>query len=76
MDESKLQRIYKYPIYPRGSKITSDKGFVNIGNGQMGGTHWTCYIVKDNKPYYYDSFGVAPDTFLLEQLPKPIMYHN
>ena len=26
MNESQLQRVYKYPIYPRGSKIYSDKG--------------------------------------------------
>ena len=30
MNESDLQRVYKYPIYPRDSKLYSDKGFVNI----------------------------------------------
>ena len=40
----------------------------------MGGTHWICFIIKDNKPYYYDSFGGAPDSFLLQQLPKPKKY--
>ena len=25
MNESELQRVYKYPIYPRDSKIYSDK---------------------------------------------------
>ena len=39
MNESELQRIYNYPIYPRDSKIYSDKGFVNIDNGSHGGTH-------------------------------------
>ena len=76
MKESQLQRIYNYPIYPRDSKIYSDKGFVNIDNGSQGGTHWTCFIVKDNKSFYFDSFGGAPDKFLLNQLPKPIIYHN
>ena len=47
MNESQLQKIYNYPIYPRDSKIYSDKGFVNIDNGFQGGTHWTCYIVKE-----------------------------
>ena len=42
----------------------------------MGGSHWTCFIVKDNKSYYFDSFGIHPDEFLLNQLPKPIIYHN
>ena len=76
MNESQLQRVYNYPIYPRDSKIYSDRGFVNIDNGSNGGTHWTCFIIKDNKSYYFDSFGGQPDKFLLKQLPKPILYHN
>ena len=73
---SQLQQIYNYPIYPGDSKIYSDKGFVNIDNGCMGGSHWSCFIKKDNKSYYFDSFGVQPDKFLLNQLPKPIIYHS
>ena len=76
MNESDLQKIYNHPIYPRDSKIYSDKGFVSIGGYFNGGSHWTCFIVKDNKSYYFDSFGVQPDKFLLNQLPKPIIYHN
>ena len=49
MNESQLQRVYNYKIYPRDSKIYSDKGFVTIDNGSQGGTHWTCFIVTDNK---------------------------
>ena len=76
MYENRLQRIYNYPKYPRDSKIYSDKGFVNIDNGSQGGTHWTCFIVKDNNSLYFDSFGGAPDKFLLNQLVKPMIYHN
>ena len=76
MNESQLQKVYNYPIYARDSKIYSDRGFVNIDNGSQGGSHWTCFIVKDNKSYYFDSFGGAPDIFLLNQLPKPKIYHN
>ena len=76
MNETELQRIYKYHIYPRDSKIHSDKGFANIENGSQGGTHSTCFIVKYNKSFYLDSFGVAPDKFLLKQLPKPLLYRN
>ena len=76
MNGSQLQKIYNYPIYPRDSKIYSDKGFVNIDNGFQGGTHWTCFIVRDNKSYSFDSFGGTPDKFLLNQLTKPIIYHN
>ena len=75
MNESELRRLFNCKIYPRDSKIITDKGFVNIDNGSLGGTHWTCFIVKDNKSFYFDSFGGAPDIFLINQLPKPIIYH-
>ena len=42
----------------------------------MGGSHWCAFCVRDNKSFYYDSFGGHPDKFLLNQLPKPIIYHN
>ena len=76
MNESQLKKVYNYPIYPKGTKIYSDKGVVYIDIGSINGTHWTCFIVKDNKSYYFDSFGGAPYKFLLNQLPKRIIYHN
>ena len=76
MNESELQRAYNYTIYPRDSKICSDKAFINIDNGSMGGSHWTCFYVKNNKSYYFDSLGGHPDKFPLNQIPKPILYHN
>ena len=51
MNELELRRIYNHPEYPRDSEIYSNKGFVNIDNGSMGGSYWTCFIVKDNKSY-------------------------
>ena len=42
MNENEKQRVFHYHIYPRVSKIHSDKTYVNIDNGQMGGTYWTC----------------------------------
>ena len=67
MNESQLQKIYDYPIYPRDSQINSDKGFVNIDNRCQAGTLWTCFKIKNNKSIYFDSFdsfGGAPDKFL------------
>ena len=69
MNEFELQRVYNYPIRPRDSKIYSDKRFVNIDNSRMGGSHWCCLIIKDNKSYYFDSFGGSSHRFLLNQLP-------
>ena len=76
LNESQLQKIYNLPIYPRDSKIYSDERFVNFDNGCIGGTHWTCFSIKDHKSYYFDSFGGQPNKFLLNQLPKPMTYHN
>ena len=76
MKKSELQRVYSYPVNPRESEVNSDKGFINIDNGSRGGTHWCCFILKDNKSFYFDSFGGQPDQFLLNHLPKPIINHN
>ena len=76
MNEIESQRIYNYLISPRDLKIYSYKGLVNIDDGSMNGSHWTCFIVKDNKSNYFDSFGGAPDKFLLNHLPKLLTYHN
>ena len=48
MNESKLHKNYNYPIYPRDSKLYSNKGFVNIDNGRNGDSHWCAFYVKDN----------------------------
>ena len=47
MKESQLQRVYNYIIYPRVSKVYSDKRFVYIGKRSQGGTHWNSFIEKE-----------------------------
>ena len=54
MNESQSQSFYSYPMYPPDSKISSDRGFVKIDDGRLNGTHWTCFIVKDRKKFYFD----------------------
>ena len=76
VNESELQRVYNYPIYPRDSNIYSNKLFVNIDDGSQGGSHCCCFVVKDNKSFYFDRFGGQPAKFLLNQLPKATIYHN
>ena len=63
MNDFELQRIYNYPIKPRESKILSHRGFVNIDTGSQDGTHWTSFIVTNDKSFYFDSFGVQSDKF-------------
>ena len=49
MNESETKRVCNYSINPRDSKIYSDKRFVNIDNGEQGGTHCSAFYVKNNK---------------------------
>ena len=49
---------------------------MNIDDGRMGGCHWCSFYVKDNKSHYFTSSGGTPDKFLLNESPKPIIYHN
>ena len=49
MKGSQLQEVSSNPKYPKDSNIQSEKGFVNIDGGSMIGTHWTCFMIKDNK---------------------------
>ena len=74
MTENDLQRVYTYSKYSTDSEIITDKGFVNIDNGQMDRTHWVCFIVKENRSCYFHSFVGSPDNFLLKHLSKPLIY--
>ena len=67
MNKSELQRVYNYPINPRDSKIYTDKCFVNIGDGSQGRKNWTCFIMQDNKSFYFDRFGFQPQKLYINK---------
>ena len=74
-NETELQRVYISPINPRDTKSYSDKRFVKLDDGRINGTHGCAFYVKNNKSYYFDSFGGQPDKFL-KLLPKLKTYHK
>ena len=51
MKERDLEKVYGN-ICPTDAKKLTDKGFVNIDNGSMDGTHWVCSIKKDKKSLF------------------------
>ena len=61
MSGSEFTNVYNFPFYPRDSKIHTNKGLVNIDNGSMGGTDWTCFDMKDINSLYFDSFNCPPE---------------
>ena len=51
VNKSDMNKVFIFTIYPRDSKLHSDKGFVKIDNGSQGGTHWNYFHIGDNKPF-------------------------
>ena len=39
MNESDLQRVHKIALYPRDSKVYSNKEFITFDNGKQRGAH-------------------------------------
>lgn len=78
----------------RISKITFDEdininggllygiNIINLGDEQIGGTHWTLWFVPKDRSgvtYYFDSFGAPPEDHIVElskRKGKDIIYNN
>ena len=65
-----------YSFFPRCSIETTKKRFINTDNGEQVGTQWNRFHKRDNKSYYFESFGGSPDKFSLQQIPIPLFFHN
>ena len=76
VNESELKRVYNYHINRRDSKIRAGRCFINIDKGVQDGSHWTDFYVKDTNFFDFDSLEGPPEKFLLNQLPKPMSFHN
>lgn len=60
----------KLPVRPVNNK--SECGVVNLDDDSGEGTHWVCYIVDPSLSchFYFDSFGLAPPTEVVDYLHK------
>ena len=76
LTESHLQKFWNFSTYPWDSVRTDDKRFVKTDIGKMSDTHCTCFYVRGNESYYFESFGGPPDKLLLKRLPKPFTFHH
>ena len=75
LNETDLQNVSNYKFFPTDSKVYSDKGF----EYRRWFSRWFSldfFMMRDHKPYYFDSFGGQLDKFLLNQVPEPITYLN
>ena len=72
-----ISKTFLYILYILEiGRYKSDRGFIKIHNGSMVGNHWGAIYVKNNKSFYFDSFGGAPDKFIPNHLPEAVNYHN
>ena len=69
--ESEVQRVLNCRLNPIDTKLLLNRGFAKVDIGELGDSHLTCFYIKKEKLYYFDSFGGAANKFLLNQLPKP-----
>jgi hypothetical protein len=45
----------------KNRKCTDNECLVlNIDHSENNGTHWTCLSIRDDKLYYFDSYGFPP----------------
>ena len=48
----------------------SESAVLNLNLSGEPGSHWTCYIKRDNIVQYYDSFAVPPPTEIYTYIGK------
>ena len=47
--------------------VTGNKCLVlNIDHSENPGTHWTCLLIENGLPYYFDSYGFAPPLEIIQ----------
>ena len=48
-------------------------GILNLGDSSGNGTHWVAWFKRNDKNYYFDSFGIQPPLELIMYLRSPIL---
>ena len=51
-------------------------GILNLDSSDGNGTHWVAWFKKNNKKYYFDSYGLQPPSELINYLKSPIFYNT
>ena len=52
----------------------SECGILNLNLSHETGSHWTCWFKKNEKKYYFNSFGLPPPKELINYLGSPVLY--
>ena len=49
-------------------------GVLNLNLSNEPGSHWVCWFKRNNKKYYFNSFGLPPPKELIDYLGSPILH--
>lgn len=60
--------VFSRDNLPQKGPHNKETAVINLDNTDGPGTHWVCYIKRDNYVIYYDSFGIQPPSELLHYL--------
>ena len=62
----------KLPSKPRAHEC----GILNIGDNNIGGTHWICWYKAGKTKLCFDSYGLHPPIELTSYLKRPVYYNS
>ena len=54
----------------------NESGILNLDDSSGNGTHWVLWHRKNNKNFYFDSYGIQPPLELYQYLKSSIFYNT
>ena len=67
--------VFVRDVLPRKPK-KNESGILNLDDSSGDGTHWVLWYRKNNKNFYFDSYGIQPPLELRQYLKSPIFYNT
>lgn len=76
----KLKINLKYIGFAENFKYLGDGAYIiNLGDNDIGGSHWTSLLIEKDDCFYFDSFAAPPEDILINKLKghcKNLIYND
>lgn len=76
----KLKINLKSVGFAENFKYLGDGAYIiNLGDNNIGGSHWTCLFIEKDDCFYFDSFCAPPEDILINKLKgycKNLIYND
>jgi len=57
-------------------KWKNECGIFTLNDSYGRGTHWVAWCKRNNKKYYFDSYGIQPPQELVSYFKSPVLYNS